>query len=143
MTVLELDGSTAERAYPAMKELRPHLVDLADFLDRLGRQWAEGYRLIGSTDANGNVVAVAGFRVGNCLAFGHNIYVDDLATLPAARRQGHARALLTWIDEEAARLGCAAVHLDSNTYRHEAHRRYLTTGYDIVAFHFAKAAPAR
>lgn len=143
VTIIELDDDAAGLAYPAMKELRPHLVDLADFLDRVGRQRAEGYRLIGSTDTDGNVVAVAGFRLAHSLACGRHLYLDDLSTLPAARRQGHAHALLTWLDEQARELGCDQVHLDSATHRHDAHRRYLTAGYDIVAFHFAKAAPGR
>jgi GNAT superfamily N-acetyltransferase len=33
------------------------------------------------------------------------IYVDDLSTLPQARRRGHAWALLDWLLEEADRLG--------------------------------------
>jgi GNAT superfamily N-acetyltransferase len=41
-------------------------------------------------------VAVAGFRVGDSLAWGHYLYVDDLSTAPDARRQGHAGALLDW-----------------------------------------------
>ncbi|HEY4459830.1 MAG TPA: GNAT family N-acetyltransferase [Pseudonocardiaceae bacterium] len=144
MTIIELDDdATAGLAYPAMKELRPGLVDLADFLDRVGRQRAEGYRLVGSTDADGNVVAAAGFRLAHSLAWGRHLYIDDLSTLPAARRKGHAHALLTWIDEQARELGCDQVHLDSGTHRHDAHRRYLTEGFDIHAFHFAKAAPAR
>jgi GNAT superfamily N-acetyltransferase len=143
MPIRELDDTTAELGFPAMKELRPHLVDVADFVERIREQRAEGYRLIGSTDEDGTVVAVAGFRLGHCLAMGRNIYVDDLATLPAARRKGHAKALLSWIDEQAQRLGCELVHLDSNAHRHDAHRRYLTHGYDITAFHFVKRLSAR
>lgn len=40
------------------------------------------------------VSAVAGFRIDDTLAFGRIVYVDDLCTLPAARRRGHTRALL-------------------------------------------------
>jgi GNAT superfamily N-acetyltransferase len=143
VTVTELDDTTAGLAYPAMQELRPHLVDLADFLDQVARQRAEGYRLIGSSDEDGNVVATAGFRLSHCLASGRHLYIDDLSTLPAARRRGHAHALLTWIDDQARALGCDQVHLDSGTHRHDAHRRYLSAGFDIVAFHFTKVASAR
>jgi GNAT superfamily N-acetyltransferase len=137
--VAELDDDLVELAFPAMKELRPHLTDLAEFVERVGRQRAEGYRLAGSFDPGGAVAAVAGFRCGHNLALGRHVYVDDLATVPSARRQGHATALLHWLDAEARRLGCTQIHLDSATHRHDAHRRYLSSGYIIPALHFAKA----
>lgn len=140
MTVRELDDTTTELAYRVMKELRPHLTGAAEFVERIRMQRKEGYRLVGSFSAAGEVVSVAGFRTGNCLAWGHFVYIDDLVTLPEARGKGHASALLRWVDEEAVRLGCQQVHLDSATYRHDAHRRYLTSGYDIQAFHFGKSA---
>jgi GNAT superfamily N-acetyltransferase len=140
-TVAELDDERTPLAFPAMKELRPHLSDVAEFVERVRRQRAEGYRLAGSFADDGSVVAVAGFRCGENLALGRNLYVDDLVTVPAGRRQGHASALLRWLDDEARRAGCAYVHLDSATHRHAAHRRYLSSGYVIPAFHFAKELP--
>jgi GNAT superfamily N-acetyltransferase len=142
-TIAELDHQTTELAYPAMKELRPHLTGLADFLAQVHRQRAEGYRLLGSFDADGAVVAAAGFRVAHTLAWGRHLYLDDLSTLPAARRQGHARALLAWIDDEARRLGCAQIHLDTGPHRHDAHRTYLSSGLIIDAFHLSKTTPGQ
>lgn len=141
MNVKELDDGNTELAFEAMRELRPHLTGPAEFTERIRLQRAEGYRIVGSFDGSGAVVAVAGFRTGNCLAWGHFVYIDDLCTLPAARGRGHARALLDWVDEEAARLGCEQVHLDSGTHRNAAHRGYLKAGYDIQAFHFGKLTP--
>jgi GNAT superfamily N-acetyltransferase len=138
--VAELDDEQTALAFPAMKELRPHLADVGEFVARVRRQRAEGFRLAGSFSAEA-VVAVAGFRCGENLAMGRNLYVDDLVTMRIARRQGHASALLRWLDEEAGRQGCAYVHLDSATHRHDAHRRYLSSGYIIPALHFAKEVP--
>lgn len=140
-TIAELDDERVVLAFPVLKELRPHLTDAAELVERVLRQRTEGYRLVGSFAGDGSVVAVAGFRCGENLALGRNMYVDDLVTLPSGRRQGHASALLRWLDEEAGRQGCAYVHLDSATHRHDAHRRYLTSGYVIPAFHFAKELP--
>jgi GNAT superfamily N-acetyltransferase len=88
---------------------------------------------------------VAGFRELNNLAWGHVVYVDDLSTHPDGRRHGHGRALLEWCAEEAKRLGCQALHLDSGVEanRLDAHRLYLNTGMRITSFHFVKPIGAQ
>lgn len=135
MTVRELDDFTP--AYPVLRELRPALGSLEEFLAQAEQQQTQGYRMIAAI-SDGEVAAVAGFRSTLCFAWGHHIYVDDLVTAPSGRRQGHAAALLAWIDEEARRIGAEQVHLDSGTHRHDAHRRYLTSGFAISSFHFTK-----
>ncbi len=109
-------------------------------IDELQRP--EGYRLVASFDEEGTAVAAAGFRVGHNLAWGRFLYVDDLITLPEARGEGHATALLRWILDEAARLGCGQVHLDSGTERHAAHRLYLGVGMHISSHHFRIDSPS-
>ncbi|WP_245778318.1 GNAT family N-acetyltransferase [Lentzea xinjiangensis] len=138
-TVTELTGDDTALAYDALRELRPHLASVDEFVELVRVQRREGYRLAASFGADGRVAAVAGFRRITNLHAGPHLHVDDLSTLPSARRQGHAAALLRWVDEEARRLGCAGVHLDSGTQRHGAHRLYLGAGYVIPAFHFSKA----
>jgi GNAT superfamily N-acetyltransferase len=123
-----------------MRALRGHVEDEAEFVRRVNEeQRPEGYRLVGAFEG-GRCTAVAGFRELHTLAWGHVVYVDDLSTLPAARRRGQARALLEWAAAEAARLGCHALHLDSGVEanRLDAHRLYLNTGMRITSFHFAK-----
>src|SRR5215218_2716103 len=95
-------------AFPAMNALRPHYTDEAAFVERVDDvQRAEGYRLVGVfEDELAHALAVAGFRVGHMLAWGRFLYVDDLSTLPGARRRGYGRQLLDWLGEEAERLGC-------------------------------------
>ncbi len=74
------------------------------------------------------------------LSRGRYLYVDDLSTLPEARRRGYARLILDWLDEEATRLGCERLHLDSavRPERIDAHRLYFNAGLAIEAYHFAK-----
>lgn len=139
VTITELNDENTALAHEAMRELRPHLTSAVDFVAAVRIQRKEGYRLVASLDSGGRVAAVAGFRHLTNLYAGSHLYVDDLSTLPSARRQGHASALLNWVDEEARRLGCVAVHLDSGTPRHDAHRLYLGSGYVIPALHFSKA----
>jgi GNAT superfamily N-acetyltransferase len=138
--VSELEPGRTHLGGRAMLELRPHLGRTDEFVrvvDELQRP--HGYRLVGSfEDGIDEAVAVAGFVVGHKLAWGAHIYIDDLVTLPDHRGRGHAAALLDWVAEEAGRLGCVGVQLDSGTPRHDAHRRYLTAGYRITSFHFAR-----
>lgn len=129
-------------AYRAMRALRPDLSSEQEFVrlvDELQRP--EGYRLVGAFDDDADdAVAVAGFRVIHSLAWGRFLYVDDLSTLPEARRRGFGRRLLDWLDEEARRLACDQFHLDSGVGadRADAHRLYLNTGLRIAAHHFAR-----
>jgi GNAT superfamily N-acetyltransferase len=76
--------------------------------------------------------------VGNNLADGHYLYVDDLATRPQFRRRGLGTGLLVWLAREAAQLGCEHLHLDSavGPDRADAHRLYLNSGLKITAHHF-------
>ncbi len=68
------------------------------------------------------------------------LYVDDLSTLPAARRRGHARALLECCAQEAKRLGRDALQLDSGVgaERLAAHRLYLNCAMRISSQHFSR-----
>ncbi|QFG70179.1 GNAT family N-acetyltransferase [Ornithinimicrobium pratense] len=125
-----------------MRELRPQLASEQEFVQQVDRrQRPAGYRLIASMgEESAPALAVAGFRVGENLAWGHHLYIDDLSTVASARQQGHARALLNWLHDEADRLGCRQVHLDSGvgTNRTSAHRLYLNSGYHISSHHFSR-----
>lgn len=121
-----------------MRELRPDLGTVEEFVERVDeRQRPFGYRLIACVPDK-SAVAVAGFRLGDNLAWGRHLYVDDLSTVASARRRGHAGDLLEWLRVEAERLGCGQVHLDSGVGAHRAaaHRLYLGAGYRIASHHF-------
>lgn len=135
--IREIQAGEGALVAAVMHELRPHraIDELPALMDA---QRAGGYRVIASFDGE-QAVSVAGFRVSTNLSLGPNLYVDDLVTLPSARGGGHARGLLEWLRAEGERLGCDAIHLDSNTSRHPAHRMYLRAGYDITAFHFTRS----
>jgi GNAT superfamily N-acetyltransferase len=129
-------------AFPAMRALRPHYDDQAAWVRQVvGVQRTEGYRLVGAFEEGEDAaVAVAGFRVGHNLAWGRYLYIDDLSTLPTGRRRGHARRLLAWLEEEARRLHCDELHLDSGVgpERADAHRLYFASGMRITSYHFTR-----
>ena len=120
--------------YPVMAELRPH-VQPDEFLLRVKRQVEiAGYKLAYVTD--GEVKAVAGFRISECLAWGKFLYVDDLVAKSEERSKGYGGILLDWLIEYAKEEGCDQFHLDSGVQRFAAHRFYLNKRMFIEAHHF-------
>jgi GNAT superfamily N-acetyltransferase len=137
----EIEPPDTALAFPAMQALRPHVADEAEFVRRVDEvQRAEGYRLVGVFESAPHAVAVAGFRLGHSLYRGRFLYVDDLSTLPEARRRGHGMRLLEWLIEEAKRQRCNQLDLDSGLGpdRIDAHRLYFNSGLAITSFHFAR-----
>ncbi|MFZ5876096.1 MAG: GNAT family N-acetyltransferase [Nitrospirota bacterium] len=124
------------RCFPVMHELRPHVAE-HDFVSRVRRQEASGYRLAYIVDAD-EPVAVAGYRVGENLAWGRFLYVDDLVTRSSLRSRGYGAALLSWLMTQAAAMGCEQVHLDSGVQRTEAHRFYERKAMERASVHFRK-----
>jgi GNAT superfamily N-acetyltransferase len=124
------------RCYPVMLHLRPTLAADA-FAPRVQAQQAEGYQLA-FLEADGEVVAVAGFRVQEMLATGRTLYVDDLVTDPAQRSRGYGKNLLGELERYARERGCETLSLDSGTHRQEAHAFYFRERMRVTSFHFAK-----
>jgi GNAT superfamily N-acetyltransferase len=128
-------------AFEAMRKLRPQLTDAESFARQIDEvQRPEGYRLVGVSEGE-RVLAVAGFRVLNTLFAGRMLYIDDLSTHPDARRRGYAGALVEWCEQEARRLECDELHLDSAVIpeRQDAHRLYFNRRMRIASYHFVKA----
>ncbi|RYX82616.1 GNAT family N-acetyltransferase [bacterium] len=122
------------RCFSVLAELRPHLVE-AEFLPRVRAMQGEGYELA-FVETDGNVQAVAGFRVTDRLAFGKILYVDDLVTTASSRSQGYGDALFDWLFALAKERSCKQLDLDSGVHRFEAHRFYLRKRMKISSHHF-------
>lgn len=140
--IRELLPADTGLAFEALHALRPHLTGPEELVERVDSvQREQGYRLTGAfEEGEEQAAAVAGFRIEDTLAYGRILYIDDLATRPAARRRGHARALLDWLAGEAQRCGCAELHLDSGVgeNRQDAHRLYFNASMQITSYHFAR-----
>jgi GNAT superfamily N-acetyltransferase len=131
---LAVEDDEIRSCYPVMAELRPH-VAAEDFLQRVRRQMEiAGYGLAYVSD--GEVKAVAGFRISECLAWGRFMYVDDLVSKEGERSKGYGGQLFDWLVEHARGEGCEQFHLDSGVQRFAAHRFYLAKRMSIEAHHF-------
>lgn len=122
--------------FPVMAQLRPHY-DETEFVVRVRLQLEQGYCLALLWE-DGVVVAVAGYRIGDNLAWGRYMYVDDLVTDGARRSAGNGGALMDWLRSRAREAGCDELHLDSGVQRFAAHRFYLTQRMNITSHHFVE-----
>lgn len=81
------------------------------------------------------VVAAAGYRFLNTTAWGHIMYIDDLVALSSHYKKGLGSALLKYMQAEAVKRACDAVHLDTGYLRHFAHLSYLRNGFVMTCHH--------
>jgi GNAT superfamily N-acetyltransferase len=121
---------------PVLRELRPHIGEEQLFV-RIRRQERSAYKLA-FLELDGKAVAVAGFRIGENLAWGRFLYIDDLVTRSSERSKGHGARLLSWLRTYASGEGCAQLHLDSGMQRKAAHRFYEREGMESFGLHFAE-----
>jgi GNAT superfamily N-acetyltransferase len=129
-----------ERCFPVMRELRTHIEDLPEFVERVTRQQTDGY-LLAFVESEGEVRAVAGYRYLESLFSGKFVYVDDLVTRASDRSRGFGAQLFDWLLQEARVHGCADLQLDSGVQRFDAHRFYLVKRMKIASYHFSIKVP--
>lgn len=132
---LAVSEAEIARCFPVMRQLRPQFTAVDEFVARIRRQQAQGYRLARLAQGRA-VVACAGFRLGENLAEGRYLYVDDLVTDDAQRSAGHGRTLLHWLIAQARIEGCQSFTLDSGTWRTRAHAFYRREGLEQPSLHF-------
>lgn len=124
------------QCYPIMYQLRPHLTE-SEFVEQVLHQQGQGYAPLMAENA-GDVQAVAGFVVGNKLAWGKHLYVDDLVTDQQTRSSGIGEGVINWLIDFARQHGCQEIHLDSGVQRFAAHKFYLRENFAIASHHFCK-----
>ncbi len=80
-------------AFGVMKQLRPHLTDIAVFRVQMQHQHEEGYRLLAACDEHA-VLGLAGYRTQTNLLYGRFVYVGDLVVDATLHRAGIGARLL-------------------------------------------------
>ena len=135
---IQLAGTVQElkRCFPVVHELRP-TYDCERYLAQVQRQTKQAGYAVAFLEDGEEVRSVAGFRVGELLAWHKAMYVDDLVTREVDRSKRYGEALFDWLVERARSLDCDEFHLDSGVHRFGAHRFYLRKRMDITSHHFA------
>lgn len=128
--------SEIRRCYPVMAELRKN-IGPADFVERVRRQKElYGFEIVYAEDEQ-DVKAVAGIRIGEWLAGGKYLEIEDLVTARDARSNGYGGELFDWIVDFAKSKECAELRLVSSVCRFGAHRFYLRKKMNIEAHYFS------
>lgn len=124
--------------WPVMQQLRPHLASADDFMTRVHRQRAQGYRLL-AVWQGATAVALAGYRLQENLVYGRFLYLDDLVTDASARRAQWGARLIEAMAHTASEAGCVQFVLDTGLSNARAQRFYFREGLLTSAIRFSRA----
>ena len=124
-------------SFGVMRELRPKLLDAAAFAAQARRQGEQGYRLLAAWQ-DGEVKALAGYRILENLMNGRFLYVDDLVTTADSRRHGLGGRLIDALRDEAKRQGCENFVLDTGLHMPLAQRFYYRQGLLAMGMQFVQ-----
>ncbi|WP_375472975.1 GNAT family N-acetyltransferase [uncultured Nostoc sp.] len=121
--------------FSVISQLRPHL-EQTKFVEQVRYQMQEGYQLV-FLEVEKQAVAIAGFRISNCLASGKFLYIDDLVVDELQRSHSYGQELFQWLIEYARNHDWKHLSLDSGVQRFAAHRFYLMQRMSITSHHFS------
>ena len=113
--------------FPVMQALRPHLITPAELIERVLRQFEQGYHLLAAW-AGDDIVGAAGYRLQENLVRGRFCYVDDLVVSEAHRRHRLGARLLDAVAERARAADCARLTLDTTLDNLLGQRFYFRYG---------------
>jgi len=116
-------------------QLRPQYT-LDSLIHQIKKQQKSGYQ-IAYVKSDKNILCVAGFVVGEKIAWGKHIYIDDLVTNEKCRSTGVGSFIISWFKSYCKELGCKQLHLDSGIQKFPAHRFYLNNRFNIASHHFS------
>lgn len=102
-----------------------------------------GYRCIAARDpVSGQTVGISGFWINTKFYCARYLEVDNFVIREDWRDKGVGRAMLRWMEQEAVKLGCTSLVLDSYTHNYLSHRFYFREGFHILGYHFFKKLSA-
>ena len=121
--------------YSVMAELRPHIRP-DEFLPMVKRLTEiAGFQLAYLIE--GEIKAVAGFRISEWLAGGKYLEIEDLVAKSGERSKGYGGELFDWLVKHAKENNCLQIRLVSRVSRLDAHRFYQRKGMTLEAYYFS------
>lgn len=138
MTIELVHAETDEQiaaTFDVVLQLRPHLERSNHVALIRSLMASDGLKVLALLD-EGEVRAIAVYRVMNMLYCGSLIYIDDLVVDERVRSHGYGARLISRLKDEGRALGCSEVQLISRVTREHAHRFYFREGFGMECFHF-------
>jgi GNAT superfamily N-acetyltransferase len=131
------DPADLERAFPVIKELRPHLnfSDYKEILDQASK--SDGYRIV-AVETQGQIVALMGFRILFDFVRGKHLYIDDLVSTESVRSKGLGAELLRYAEGFALESGCKTLRLCTGVENERGVNFYERNGWTKRAFAYTK-----
>ncbi|MFZ6678369.1 GNAT family N-acetyltransferase [Undibacterium sp. Tian12W] len=126
-----------EAGFELMRQLRPQLGDLDSFTQQIDRQSQQGYRLSGLWQDE-KLAGLIGFRESENMLYGRHLYVDDLVVAVSLRNSGLGADLLNKVRDEAKRLDCTFIVLDTSLQKPMAQRFYYREGLLATGMRFVQ-----
>jgi GNAT superfamily N-acetyltransferase len=124
-----------QACFAVMHELRPHL-EPGKFESQVQRlHELYGFRLAFLED--GEVMCVAGIRIGEWLHQGRYLEIEDFVTRPGFRSRRYGGDLFDWIADYGRSQACVHLRLLSGVARKDAHRFYERKGMQMLAHYFS------
>lgn len=121
--------------FDVLSPLRPHL-NVSEFISAVERlRSSTGYKLAFLLE--GEIKAVAGFRISEWLHTGNYLEIEDLITKEGERSKGYGGELFDWVLEYAKDSQCKQLRLLSGVSREQAHKFYLSKGMKYEAKYFS------
>jgi ribosomal protein S18 acetylase RimI-like enzyme len=123
--------------FPVMHALRPHLSEAAELVERVRRQFEQGYHLLAAWSGDA-VVGAAGYRMQENLIRGRFCYVDYLVVAEENRRHGVGALLLDAVAVRARAEGIGRLTLDTALDNFLGQRFYFRYGMLPASLRFGK-----
>lgn len=131
------DPKDLERAFPVMKELRPHL-SFEDYKKIYAQsQESDGYQIV-AVEIKNQIVALMGYRFLSDFVRGRHLYIDDLVSTENARSQGFGAELLKYAEHIARDSDCRVLRLCTGIENERGVQFYDRNGWTKRAFAYTK-----
>lgn len=136
--ILEIENTVdLERAFPIVKQLRPHLTwEQFGAIFKQARS-NENFHLLAMFDGS-ECVAVMGYRILHDFVHGRHLYVDDLVVASSRRSQGLGAELLREAETIAKVQDCAMLRLSTGIENERGKRFYDAMGWQVRAVVYKK-----
>ncbi len=123
--------------FPVIHALRPNISGPAEMIERVLRQFDQGYHLLAAWSGDA-VVGAAGYRMQENLIRGRFCYVDDLVVAAEYRRHGLGAMILDAVAEQARATGIGRLVLDTGLDNLLGQRFYFRYGMLPASLRFGK-----